>query len=165
MTPSSAPTPPAVAVEASPVARPPTLTQWLQAVPTPNRAVREQFRPAPGRGCPEAAADPSGDLVTLFVPLRRRWWTAGPVGWLLPLRTERGVALDALGTWVWRACDGQRSVESVVEAFAELHELGFHEARLTVTMFLQKLAQRRLLVLIGPTRDASAGSPSAAGTT
>ncbi|MEL7087643.1 MAG: hypothetical protein AAGL98_04255, partial [Planctomycetota bacterium] len=51
------------------------LAQTLAAVPTANRAVREEAR---------------GGALVLFVPLRERWWMAGPVSWWLPLRREKG---------------------------------------------------------------------------
>lgn len=142
-----------------------TLRRWLAAVPTPNGAVREQPpHPASPRSAdrePEAARAAERG-VTLFVPLRRRWWSRGPVGWLLPLRTRRGVALDALGTRVWRACDGQRSVGQIVHDFADRQNLGFHEARLLVSTFLRQLTERSLLVLVFPREDSiSPGDDSA----
>lgn len=126
----------------------PSLTQTLAARPTPNRAVRVERR---------------GAALVLFVPLRRPWWLRGPVAWLLPLRSEKAVALDALGQEVWRACDGKRDLESLVEDFAARHRLGFHEARLTVMRFLQMLAQRKMLVLIG-TRPETKSTPETSDT-
>lgn len=122
----------------------PTLEQTLAARPTRNAAVRAERR---------------GDALVLFVPLRQRWWNAGPVAWLLPMRRERGVALDTLGQEVWQACDGQRDLETMVEDFADRHRLGFHEARLTVMRFLRMLAQRKLLVLVGSIDEASLTHP------
>jgi len=107
-------------------------------VPTRNAAVREETR---------------GDALVLFVPIRKRWWTRGLMAWCLPLRDEKGVALDTLGQEVWRACDGDRRLETLVDEFAGRHRLGFHEARLTVMRFLRMLAQRNLLVLVGEAPD------------
>lgn len=112
------------------------LKQILAAIPTRNTAVREETR---------------GEALVLFVPIRKRWWMTGPLSWCLPLRREKGVALDAIGQEVWQACDGQHCLETLVEDFADRHRLGFHEARLTVMRFLRMLAQRNLLVLVGPT--------------
>jgi hypothetical protein len=106
----------------------------LAAVPVRNRAVRAQ---------------PHGEALMLFVAIRRRWWMAGPVSWWLPLRTQRGVALDPRGREVWDACDGATNIEQIVERFAERHGLSFHEARLTVGAFLKRLVARRLVVLVG----------------
>ncbi len=114
----------------------------LDAVPTPNAAVRVERR---------------GDALVLWVPLRQRWWTRGVCRWLLPLRTEKGYALDALGQEVWAACDGDRSLERIVEDFARRHRLRFHEARVAVLTFLRTLVERRLVALVGP---AEAGAPA-----
>ncbi|MEM7627672.1 MAG: PqqD family protein [Planctomycetota bacterium] len=118
------------------------LAQTLAAVPVVNRAVRCETR---------------GDALVLFVPLRRRWWMNGPVSWWLPLRREKGVALDRLGREVWESCDGRRDLKAVIEAFADRYRLGFHEARLTVMRFMQMLVERKLIVLVG-TADATGGS-------
>ncbi|MEM8739527.1 MAG: PqqD family protein [Planctomycetota bacterium] len=118
-----------------PAANTVTLERLLAAVPTANRAVRAEQR---------------GEALVLFVPLRERWWMRGPASWWLPFRKERGIALDRLGQEVWAACDGVRNVEAVVAEFSRRHRLGFHEARLKVMAFLRLLAERKLLVLIGP---------------
>ena len=107
----------------------------LDAVPTPNAAVRLERR---------------GDSVLLFVPLRPRFWTGPPLSWLLPFRKERGFALDALGEEVFAACDGRRTLEQIIEAFASRHRIRFHEARLAVTQFLRSLSERNLVALVVP---------------
>jgi hypothetical protein len=104
----------------------------LDLVPAANRAVRVERH---------------GDQVVLFVPIRRRWWMHGPLSWLLPFRNEKGVALDRLGREVWEACNGERTLEQIVELFAERHRLRFHEARLSVTQFLRSLVERNLVIL------------------
>lgn len=127
----------ALAQKTKPAARRPSggvdLSQTLAAVPMINQAVRQETR---------------GESLVLFVPLRERWWMTGPVSWWLPLRREKGVALDQLGTEVWRLCDGHRDLEKIIERFADQHRLGFHEARLTVMRFMRMLALRKLIVLI-----------------
>jgi hypothetical protein len=120
----------------------PTFDQMLDAIPTCNQAVR---------------VEPRGDTVVLWVPIRRRFWLAG-LSWFLPFRKEKGVALDAVGSSVWSACDGRRRVEEIVEVFAERHQLRFHEARLSVSQFLRSLVERKLLVLAVPGAP-PAGSP------
>lgn len=106
--------------------------QVLDLVPTRNRAVREVMR--------------AGALV-LYTPVVWSWWLR-LLSWLLPLRRERGFALDALGEEVWRACDGERTVESIVEAFAARHRVRFHEARQAVLAFLKMLAERNLIAML-----------------
>ncbi|MEM6459472.1 MAG: PqqD family protein [Planctomycetota bacterium] len=110
------------------------LEAMLRAVPVRNAAVREGKR---------------GGAVVLWVPVRRRWWSAWPGLRRLPWRGERGVALDALGREVWSACDGVADLEAIAAGFAQRHGLTFHEARLAVTRFLRMLAGRGLLVVVG----------------
>lgn len=114
----------------------------LDAVPTPNAAVRAERR---------------GDAVVLWVPLQRRWYNQGAFRWLLPLRGEKGYALDRLGQEVWEACDGERTLERIVEDFARRHRVRFHEARVAVLTFLRTLVERRLVALVGPAPGARAG--------
>lgn len=121
----------------TPVATPPRLAdlshaQLLAAVPTPNGAVRCESR---------------GDSLLLWVPLQQRWWLQRSLGWLLPVRREKGISLDLIGSEVWRACDGESTVEQIVAAFAERHQLRFHEARAAVSEFLGSLVARNLMVL------------------
>ncbi len=104
----------------------------LAFVPTPNSAVRAERR-AHG--------------LVLMVPLRERAWTR-LARLILPLRPERGYALDRLGEEVWQACDGKRTLETIVEAFATAHKLSFHEARLCVMQFIKMLSERNLVALV-----------------
>jgi hypothetical protein len=113
--------------------------QLLDAVPTVNRALRSEWK--------------DGALV-LWVPLRQRWWFH-LLGWLLPLRKERGIELDETGREVWLACDGERRLEQIIEEFADRHQLKFHEARLCIVAFLRSLAERNLLALVVPVSGAA----------
>jgi hypothetical protein len=119
----------------------PSYERLLTLVPGANRAVREQSL---------------GPSLVLWVPIRRRWWTHA-LGWFLPLRSEKGIALDRVGSQVWRLCDGRRDVERIIEAFAEEHRLRFHESRVSVLAFLKSLVARNLLVLAAPP-EAAAGA-------
>jgi hypothetical protein len=110
--------------------------EMLDAVPVRNEVVRSETTAA-------------GELV-LRVALEPRWYLRPPVTWLLPARRDRAVALDRLGAEVWRACDGRRTVEQIVDAFAARHHLRFHEARLSVMSFLQDLTRRGLVVMVVP---------------
>lgn len=107
----------------------------LDAWPAANGAVRAEHR---------------GDALVLWVPIHRPWWLRGPLSWLLPLRREKGIALDELGREVWNACDGNRRLEDIIESFAERHQIRFHEARLCVLAFLRSLMERNLVVLAVP---------------
>jgi hypothetical protein len=110
--------------------------ELLDAVPVQNEAVRTE---------PQAG----GGLV-LRVPIKRRWYARPPISWILPFSRDRAVGLDRLGREVWEACDGDRTVEEIVETFSAAHELRFHEARISVMQFLRGLTRRGLVVLVGP---------------
>lgn len=128
---------------AGPGSAPLDILDLLAMIPVRNGAVRSQVH--------------KGTLI-LYVPTQRRWWM-GPLS-LLPgvrFRMEKGHALDRLGEEVWLACDGRRSVEAIVEGFADRHKLRFHEARLSVMAFLRMLAQRNLVALAAGSREEETG--------
>ena len=107
-------------------------TDLLALVPGRNRAIRVEQR---------------DEGVIIWLKIQRRWWMGPPLGWILPFRSEKGVALDALGREVFDACDGQRCVESIIEQFAERHRLRFHEAKQSVVTFLRWLVERNIVYL------------------
>jgi hypothetical protein len=99
-----------------------------------------------------------GEGLLLWVPLRPRWWMGPPLGWILPFRREKGLALDALGRQVFEACNGKSTIERIVEGFAARHQLRFHEARQLVLTFLRMLVERKVVALL------AAGTQSGDGT-
>ena len=115
--------------------------ELLDAVPLHSRAVR-------------VTQGPAGEKV-FHVPLERKWYMGPPLGWIMPFRRERAVSLDPLGMEVWRSCDGQTSIETIVERFAAAHRLPFHESRLAVMEFLRQLTQRGLIAVIGPSTESA----------
>ena len=70
-----------------------------------------------------------------------------PLSWIVPFREESCSTLDPLGAEVWKLCDGQRTVEGVVDAFKDRYALSFHEARVAVTEYLKVLVQRGVLAV------------------
>ena len=106
----------------------------LRARPTRNTAARAVENGSPG--------------VTLYVQRRRPAWMVPPVSWVVPYSAEREIVLDALGRQVWQWCDGNLTVEEIVDRFKDDHRLTFHEARAAVTGYLQKLIQRGVLAIV-----------------
>jgi hypothetical protein len=106
----------------------------LNTTPTQNSAVRVEKTSAG---------------VLLFVPVARPAWLRA-LSLALPLRREKGFALDQLGQEVWLACDGSRSFGTIVDDFAQRHQLRFHEARAMVAQFLRTLTERNLVALLVP---------------
>ena len=112
----------------------------LRTTPTQNSAVRVQS---------------TATGVVLFVPVARPAWLRA-LAWALPLRREKGLALDTLGKEVWLACDGSHSFEAIVVEFAARHQLRFHEARALVAQFVRTLSERKLVALVVPLEANSA---------
>lgn len=77
-------------------------------------------------------------------------WRRAPWKWIVPGRDRRRVALDRLGQEAWGLCDGQRSVEEIVEEMSRRYCLSFHEARAAVTAFIRELVQRGALAIALP---------------
>jgi len=112
----------------------------LDAVPVRNEAVKPEQR---------------GESLVLWVPLQKRWFTRPPIRWMLPTARQRGVELDGLGQWVWHAINGHRTLEQIIERFADRHQVTFHEARLAVLQFVRMLTAKRLVAVVVRKTDTS----------
>jgi hypothetical protein len=106
--------------------------QVLGAVPVRNRLL-------------EWTEEPEG--VVLQVPLRRegifRW-----VNRIVPAPEHRKVALDEIGSDVWRMCDGETPVEGIIRALAKKYQLNRREVELSLSLYLKQLARRGYLGLV-----------------
>lgn len=111
-----------------------TISQFLAAVPQKNAAVK---------------IEPAGDGLLVSVPIPRPRWLVPPISWVLPFSDHRRVELDAPGKTVVELCDGQRTIEEVVETFAQRHKLSFRESQLAVTKFFSELVRRGIIVIVG----------------
>lgn len=110
-----------------------TWRPMLAARPQPNLAVD--------------IVEESATRVRVAIRLKMPKWLLPPLSLIIKPRRRRIIELDPVGVEVWRACDGQHTVEDIVQAFAEHHELTFHEARVAVTNFLYSLIQRGLIAI------------------
>jgi len=113
---------------------------FLRAVPHVNTAVNTELMD-------------SGNLL-VEVPLERPWYMVPPVTWILPFQPVRRIELDHVGRDVLELCDGQLSIEKMIEIFATTHKLSFREAQLPVTRFLRQLTRRGIVVLVCQKEDA-----------
>ncbi len=104
-----------------------------------------EARPLPNAAA-EAVREASGELA-IAVRRKRPRWHVPPLSWVVGLKPTRVVRLDRLGAQVWELCDGARTVEAIVDAFAAEHRLSFHEARVAVTGYLSQLVQRGALAV------------------
>lgn len=99
------------------------------------------------RNCAAVRDDTGSRGLSLRIPRKRPSWLIPPVSWVVTVRDYSPVTLDALGTEVWTLCDGRRTVEDLIDAFAAKHGLSFHEARVAVTQYLKVLIQRGVLAV------------------
>ena len=83
------------------------------------------------------------------IKLAKPGYMKPPLSWVLPLSKYRRVLLDRPGMEVLDACDGQRTVEQIVEDFAAKHRLSFREAQLAVMQFLRQLIDRGIVAVVG----------------
>lgn len=112
----------------------------LQAVPYENSSVRTEH---------------CEDGTIIWAPIRQRWYMKPPLSWLFQFRSEKGFGLDSLGSEVWEQCNGRRTVEQIIDEFAENHRVEFHEARLVVMHFMRMLMTRELIALAGHKKETS----------
>lgn len=109
-------------------------TSLLRSVVLQNQAARRV----------EQGADGS---VTLAVPTRSKGFLFPPFSWLIRPPKERVTVLDPLGASIWRDCDGRHTVEEIIEKFAIVHQLSFHESRVSVTNYIKSLIQSGVLAV------------------
>lgn len=106
------------------------------------------LRAKPVRNEAAAARRHSEIELWITVPRRRPAFLVAPLSWIVRPRLSRTIALDMIGTEIWKHCDGQRNVEEVVDAVARTHRLSFHEARVAVTNYIRLLVERGALVMV-----------------
>ena len=88
--------------------------------------------------------------LRLTVPRRRPAFLVPPISWFIHPRATRALLLDRLGAHVWALCQEDRTVEQVVDTFAETHQLTFHEARVAVGNYIRQLIERGAMAIAVP---------------
>ena len=101
--------------------------QTLRLYPVRNPAVRYETQPS---GC-----------VLLIVPLRPRGLMR-LLSRLFKLPHEHRIELDETGSTVWSLCDGQHSVEAIVQRLVRQYKLERREAEYALFAFLNTLTRR-----------------------
>lgn len=59
--------------------------------------------------------------------------------------SERRVELDEVGSYVWELCDGNHTIETIVQKTSKEYKMSRREAEVSVTMFLQMLHERNFI--------------------
>ena len=113
---------------------------------------RGMLEARPVRNAAVEVARGDGDELSVSVKTRRPRCLVPPISWIVPLKPYRTVKLDRIGARLWDLCDGDRTVEAIVDEFARAYTLSFHEARVAVTTYLSQLVQRGVLAVVMPDR-------------
>lgn len=112
-----------------------------------NSSWRSMLNAVPVKNIAAEVQSDSESYLTIIVKSQKKQFPA-PLSWIVPQRKDKVLKLDAIGVSVWTACDGESTVESVIERFSKRYKLTFHEARVAVTNYLKRLIQRGALAIV-----------------
>ena len=89
----------------------------------------------------------ANDTTKVTVLKKKPGWLVPPLSWIFRPRLKKSVVLDPVGIRICEWCDGKRTVENIVDEFAGLHGLTFHESRTAVTGYLGLLVRYGILAM------------------
>jgi len=118
--------------------------QSLASIPVRNQAI-------------EAEETEDGE-IRLVIPLRQTWWARLLARAFYVPKTRR-VALDEVGSFVWRLCDGKHNVRQIIQALCQRYRLHRKEAEVSVVAYLRQLARKGIIgiAVLGETAQDSSG--------
>lgn len=85
-----------------------------------------------------------GGEAELSIPYRKDRW-ARVVAVVVHLPEIRKVQLDEVGTYVWKLCDGEHTVDAIIRAMIREFKMNRAEMEASVARYLQMLAERRFI--------------------
>jgi hypothetical protein len=80
-----------------------------------------------------------GGKVTVPLRANRAWIFRMPVG------ASKTFELDALGLFVWEACNGKTSVQQIIRGLGKRYNLSLRESEVSTITFLNMLAKKGLI--------------------
>lgn len=86
-----------------------------------------------------------GDRVVLIRPHPHVPWYLLPLEWLRYLLAVRRIRLDAMGSAVWRACDGHHSVAEIAPGIRDAFGAGAEPVEQRVGLLVRRLRREGLL--------------------
>jgi len=89
------------------------------------------------------------DSVEVIIP-RRGDRLGRALGFLFYVPQSRPVVLDEVGSRVWTLCDGERTVEEIVETLRGEYKLGRREVEVSLTEYLRTLGKRGMIGFLVP---------------
>ena len=89
------------------------------------------------------------ETVEIIVPRRKD--TFGRVmGFLFFVPESRPITLDEVGTRVWHLCDGEHTVEEIVQALSKDYKLQRREVEVSLTEYLRTLGKKGMVGFLVP---------------
>jgi hypothetical protein len=88
--------------------------------------------------------DDTPEGVVLHVPLRAPGGRR-PILWAGPAR--KTIALDEIGSGIWRLCDGEHTLADLLLWMRRRWQFSYKEAEMGVTNYLKALMERGVLVM------------------
>ena len=81
---------------------------------------------------------------------RRAGWRGKLITFFLAVPEERPVVLDEVGTFVWKMCDSEHTVDDIVEALRKEYNLTRREIEVSLNEYLRMLAKRGMILIAVP---------------
>jgi hypothetical protein len=82
--------------------------------------------------------------LRLIASRREAWWVR-LLNVVVPIPRERITELDQVGRELWELCDGEHTLEDLIELFVERHKLTRAEAEWSLRTYLRDLGKRHLV--------------------
>ncbi|MGD8545625.1 MAG: PqqD family protein [Candidatus Bathyarchaeota archaeon] len=88
--------------------------------------------------------------ITVYIPYKKGGRIRSFFSKFYEVPKERKIQLDKIGSHVWSLCDGNHTVQEIVEIIREQYKLVTEEAEAALQTYLNQLIERRLLGFILP---------------
>ncbi|MGL1860977.1 MAG: PqqD family protein [Pseudodesulfovibrio sp.] len=126
------------------------MSLFKKRVPLPTIPRSEALNMVPVRNTEVVESVDDDDLIQLAYPLAIKPWfgsLAEKVGLWDKRPMIKHLELDEMGTFVWRAINGENSVRQIAAIFVAYYEVQPREAELSVTAFIKTIGQRGMIGL------------------
>ncbi|HWP30825.1 MAG TPA: PqqD family protein [Fimbriimonadales bacterium] len=124
---------------------------WLKFFSRHKQWSKKQIRKAkPLRNSQIPYTELESGAVRLHVPLNLRKGIYKWVARWTEIPPTRDVELEPIGAFVWKLCDGSRTLENIVERLRQEFKISKVEAEASLLSFMETLAKRGFIVLSIP---------------
>lgn len=103
---------------------------------------REMLQLRPIRNPNLEWTEEEGRVVLLLIRGTKKNWKARLLRVFVPIPEKRRIALDAIGTDVWKMIDGENQLGQIAQKLARKYKLSPREAELSLQQFFKELGRR-----------------------